>query len=40
VRTGDGRLKKHRISPWARTDNPAWWSPTSVGSHRLWHRHR
>ena len=32
LRTGDGRLKKHRISSWERTDNlPAWW-PRSVDS--------
>jgi len=40
MRTGDGRLKKHRISSWVRTDSPPWWSPMSVDSHRLWRRHR
>jgi hypothetical protein len=34
VRTDDGRLKKHRISSWARTDSPPWWW-AAVGSHRL-----
>jgi hypothetical protein len=40
VRTGDGRLKKHRISSWVRTDSRPWWLPISVGPHWLWRRHR
>ena len=40
MRTSDGRLNKHRINSWARMDNlPSWW-PRSVGSDRLWHRHK
>jgi hypothetical protein len=40
VRTNYGRLKKHRINSWVRTDSRPWWLPMSVGSHRLWRRHR